>query len=225
MIAGVMSMPLQQFVGGESSRRSLSGLRTASLCATLLLGGLNLSAQTSSAPISPNADPAKSATQGRDVVTEEELKKVARPENTVAAMLAKTMAQTPVTARPSMESSLYRKSVILYDGEKHTVVPVGSVLQLPPSYRNRVVEKPVGVFTFWPAFLERNAAWLGACEVPLRMAEGDQESAKKVLAATAKDPRVLVAVYRGGPITILEPVPEPASKAKPDAGATQEKQP
>ena len=205
-----MSMPLQQVLGRESSRRSIPGLRAASLCATLLLGSLNLSAQTPPASLTPNANPAKAAAQGRDVVTEEELKKVARPENTLGAMLAKSMAVTPVTVRPSMESSLYRRSIILYDGEKHTVVPIGSVLQLPASYRNRVVEKPVGVFAFWPAFLERNAAWLGAWEVPLRMAEGDQEAAKKVLAATAKDPRVLVAVYRGGPITILEPVPEPA---------------
>lgn len=163
---------------------------------------------------SPPANP----TQTREVVTEEELKKLAQAENSLSSMLAKATTQAPVAARPSMESSLYRKSVILYDGTQHTVVPVGSVLQLPAGYRNRVVEKPVGTFTFWPAFLERNASWLGACEVPLSMAEGDPEVAKKVLASTARDSRVLVAVYRGGPITILEPVPEPGKKANPGGG-------
>jgi hypothetical protein len=182
-------------------------------------------AQVPVPPVAPgvSTSPAN-PTQARDVVTEDELKKLAQQGNTLSAMLAKSTTQAPVAARPSMESSLYRKSVILYDGEKHTVVPIGSVLQLPAGYRNRVVEKPVGVFTFWPAFLERNAAWLGAWEVPLRMAEGDAEAAKKVLTATAKDPRVLVAVYRGGPITILEPVPETSSKTKSGSGAPEPNQ-
>ncbi|WP_009958472.1 hypothetical protein [Verrucomicrobium spinosum] len=168
--------------------------------------------------------PSANLAQARDVVTEEELKKVAKSGSTLSDMLAKATTQAPVAARPSMESSLYRKSVILYDGEHHTVVPVGSVLQLPAGYRNRVVEKPVGVFTFWPAFLERNAAWLGAWEVPLRMAEGDEAVAKKVLATTANDSRVLVAVYRGGPITILEPVPEATNTTKSGSTATDQNQ-
>ncbi|WP_265595435.1 hypothetical protein [Verrucomicrobium sp. BvORR106] len=202
-------------IGGKFSARH--GTRLA-----CLLAGLAGAAALGQIPALPSASggspPPPSATQARDVVTEEELKKLAQPENTLSSMLAKATTQAPVAARPSMESSLYRKSVILYDGAQHTVVPIGSVLQLPAGYRNRVVEKPVGTFTFWPAFLERNAAWLGAWEVPLSMAEGNAEVAKKVLASTVKDSRVLVAVYRGGPITILEPVPEPSSKAKSGTG-------
>lgn len=195
-----------------------SAIRRADVASAIL--GLACGSMVAQVP-TPSPAPSVNPTQARDVVTEEELKKLAQPGNTLSAMLAKATTQAPVTARPSMESSLYRKSVILYDGVHHTVVPVGSVLQLPAGYRNRVVEKPVGSFTFWPSFLERNAAWLGAWEVPLRMAEGDAETAKKVLAATAKDPRVLVAVYRGGPITILEPVPESNSKSKPGAGTPE----
>lgn len=211
-----MKLRSRKVIGGKF----LSVLRS-SIAGTFLAmtGGAALS-QVPALPVPSGVSaPSANSTQARDVVTEEELKKLAKSGGSLSDMLAKATTQAPVAARPSMESSLYRKSVILYDGVHHTVVPIGSVLQLPAGYRNRVVEKPVGSFTFWPAFLERNAAWLGAWEVPLRMAEGDAELAKKVLATTAKDPRVLVAVYRGGPITILEPVPEASSQTKPGSGA------
>lgn len=212
-----MKLRQRKVIGGKFS--AWLAVVVAGLCSGVATAQVPVPTAASGAS-TPPANP----TQARDVVTEEELKKLAQSGSSLSDMLAKATVQAPVAVRPSMESSLYRKSVILYDGEKHTVVPIGSVLQLPAGYRNRVVEKPVGVFTFWPAFLERNAAWLGAWEVPLRMAEGDAEAAKKVLAATAKDPRVLVAVYRGGPITILEPVPETSSKTKSGSGAPEPNQ-
>ena len=194
------------------------------MCVLFLLFSSSGTAQVSpAAAVSPPSPPV--ATQVRDVVTEEELTKAAQASDTLSGMMAKAVAQVPVAARPSLENSLYKKSIILYDGEKHTVVPVGAILHLPPSYRNRVVPKPVGVFTFWPSFLERNASWLGAWEVPLRMAQGDPEAAKKVLAQTSLQSRVLVAVYRGGPISILEPVIEPAVGAKSDSSAGKQSKP
>lgn len=142
----------------------------------------------------------------RDVVTEEELQKRAGASGTLKSQLQKAVEHAPVKNRPSSESSLYRKSIILFDGQMHTVVPVGSLLRLPPAYRNRVIQKPQGPFTFWPAFLKRNESWLGTWEVPLKMAQGDEALAKRVLLQTAKESRALVAVYRGGPISILQPV-------------------
>lgn len=113
--------------------------------------------------------------------------------------------------RPAVQSSLWGSSVILSDGVHFTLVPAGSILNLPEMHRHRILEKPEGSFTFWPAFLRRNAAWLAAKEVPLRMAQGDAKPAQAVLQETSKDGRVVVAVHRGGPITILEPAP-PSTK-------------
>lgn len=139
-----------------------------------------------------------------DVITEQALKaQVAGASKLSTALSART---SPVgDVRPSSGSSLLTSSIVLFDGEMFTLVPVGSILNLPRAHRRKVVPEPTGVFTFWPSFLERNASWLRAKEVPLKMAKGDSKSAEAVLKETSADARVVVSVYKGGPISILEP--------------------
>ncbi|MDZ4288140.1 MAG: hypothetical protein U0984_09285 [Prosthecobacter sp.] len=115
-----------------------------------------------------------------------------------------TMAQPLGAVRPSTGNSLYTKSIILFDGETHTLIPIGAVLHLPENLRNRVITKPQGNFTYWPNFLKRNATWLGTKEVPLKMARGDTKLAEDVLRETSGSNRLLVSVYRECPISVLE---------------------
>lgn len=109
---------------------------------------------------------------------------------------------------PSTGNSLYTKSLILFDGEMHTLIPVGSVLHLPVNLRSRVISKPQGDFTFWPNFLKRNSSWLAGKEVPLKMAKGDAKLAAAVLRETSTSTRVLVSVYKQCPISVLEAPPQ-----------------
>ena len=159
-----------------------------------------------------------SAPKARDAITEEALR-----EETAAVPPLKALLETsakPVVEKPAMQSSLWSRSIILTDGEMFTLVPVGSILHLPPSLRKHVAvspdgKPPEGRFTFWPNFLKRNEAWLSGLEVKLEMAQGDATAAKALLQSIATDTRVLVALYKGGPVTILEEVPgktEPPSK-------------
>jgi hypothetical protein len=115
------------------------------------------------------------------------------------------VAQPMATPRPKPDHSPYSNSIILFDGQMHTVVPIGSVLNLPQRLRDRVIAAPQGDFTFWPDFLKRNQAWLAAKEVPLEMARGDAKAAAAILKDLAGDPRLLISVFRNCPITILEP--------------------
>ncbi len=110
--------------------------------------------------------------------------------------------------KPDLTPSLYKKSVILFDGDVHTVVPIGAILRLPPDYRGRVIDKPKGDFLFWPAFVEKNKNWVAGWEVPLAMAKGDAALAQNVMKQSSQETRVLVAVYKSCPITVLEPVPD-----------------
>ena len=57
----------------------------------------------------------------------------------------------------------------------------------------------------WPDFLQRNAAWVAAKEVTLPMSRGDTKAAANVLREISNESRLVVAVYQGCPITILEP--------------------
>lgn len=161
-------------------------------------------AQTPAAPVMQRPLP-------RDAVSESELKAQRAKSSGLGAQLA-ARTHPLKQERPSTESSLYSQSIILTDGEKHTLVPVGSILHLPANLRDRVATEPKGDFTFWPAFLKRNAAWLAGHEVPLAMARGDRESAVPVLEQAGRDTRLLVAVYRGCPISILEAAPATSNR-------------
>lgn len=146
------------------------------------------------------------AQQARDVTREETLRQQAGTAPTLKSYL-QTKAKPLTNKPPAIQSSLWTHSIILSDGEKYTLVPVGSILHLPETLRSKVLTKPTGEFTFWPNFLQLNEAWLGAQEVSLKMSRGDAKEAKILLQRVAKDPRLLVATHQGGPITILEAAP------------------
>lgn len=178
---------------------------TQAMLAALLMTGW-ISAATAQVPYAP----------ARDVVKENELRERIASARPLKAQLAETTKAVAPGKAPVVGSSLWSRSIILTDGEHFTLVPVGSVLHLPAELRSHVATKPQGQFTFWPNFLRRNSTWLAAHEVTLEMAKGDVRQAKAVLAGIAKDRRLLVAVYKGGPVTVLEPAPEePASTSKP----------
>lgn len=170
------------------------------LLAMLLLGTAKVCAQT--LPYAP----------ARDVVREDELQRRVTAVRTLKEHLEINGKSVKPGTAPVAKSSLWTKSIILTDGEKFTLIPIGSILHLPAGLRSHVVAKPVGEFTFWPNFLRRNSAWLAPHEVSLEMARGDSRQAKAVLASIARDHRLLVAVYKEGPVTVLEPAPEESIK-------------
>lgn len=155
------------------------------------------------------------AQQARDVVTEERLRQeIASTASLKSQFNAKAKALKGPA--PIIRSSLWSSSIILIDGEKFTLVPIGSVLHLPAELRSRVVSEPEGDFTFWPAFLKRNAEWLSAKEVTLTLSRGNSQEAKALIKSLSKDSRIVIATFKGGPITILEPAnSSPANSPRP----------
>jgi hypothetical protein len=156
-----------------------------------------------------------------DSITEQELRKEAAGTAKMhALMLQKTK---PVgDEHPDPQSSLLTSSLFLSDGQMFTVVPLGAILNLPAEHRKHVIAKPEGTFTFWPNFLKQNSTWLSAREVPLKMAKGDPDLAQAVLRETSRDTHVVVSVYKGGPITVLEPTPEAKAEARAAKAAAAE---
>lgn len=152
----------------------------------------------------------------RDVISEEALQKEVAKTRKVGESF-KDMALPLTAPRPSLEHNLYSRSIILYDGKFHTVLPFGAILSLPPEYQGHVVSTPTGDFTYWPDFKAKNTSWLEGYEVPLKMAQGDEGEARKVLKEIKDNPKVLVSLYKNCPISILEPVApsKPSPSAKP----------
>lgn len=176
----------------------------------LLIAGIMLVGMELRAEVSERGK----TTSAREVISEERLKQNAAGVPTLKDQLA-AKAKPLTSSAPAVQSSLWSRSIILTDGENFTLVPIGSILHLPAEQRVHIAAKPEGKFTFWPNFLKKNGSWLEAKEVSLEMSRGDEKAAKALLLSVARHPRALVAVYKGGPITVLEPPPESEVKTKP----------
>lgn len=190
-----------------SHAKSRIGLGHAAVvvAAGLFVGATSVLSQS---PAQPGTPP----TNARDVTSESALQQQMQKSKRMSDF--KGAFEPAPEVKPDLTPSLYKKSIILFDGDVHTVVPIGAVLHLPQNYRARVIDKPKGDFLFWPAFVEKNKNWVAGWEVSLAMAKGDPALAQNVMKQTSQDTRVLVAVYKSCPITVLEPVPDKSSTTR-----------
>lgn len=129
-------------------------------------------------------------------------------------------ARMPVSrALPSQDPStlerpenLLSRAQILCSGGALTLVPKRAVLQYPEKYADRL--KPVAgakVLSF-PDFYAANRNWITTFEVSRAQAEGREPLAKDAKASMVKSGSLVIATYRGNPISVLPlEQPEPAS--------------
>ncbi len=116
----------------------------------------------------------------------------------------------PAAKIGSKRKGFYEGSVIIAVAKDavHTVVPQGALLSLPTEMEGMVVKKPVGKLISWPEFLGRYRRMIATREVSWETAKGEdpiKEGEKKAFAVGGK---IVVAVFKKNPITVLEPPPE-----------------
>jgi len=119
-------------------------------------------------------------------------------------------ARDPRAKSPAARS-IVRESTILSDGTCWTMVPVGSVLHVPEKLRDRVPEGPSGTLLTWQQFLGRNRGWVGTEEVDMETATGRKPVTEEMSANWQRRGSVVVAVHRGGAISVRRPTPEKKS--------------
>lgn len=151
---------------------------------------------------------AASAAPMKDRVTGEELS--ARRTASPVSTLTQPSAEEERVARPSQES-IINQSLILTDGTNWTLVPRGAVLHLPEAHQGKVGGRPVGNLLSWTQFVAANRSWVSAEEITLRQAEGVHELDERRTAFWPKQDKIIVAVYLGGPISVVAPSNETAS--------------
>ncbi len=120
-------------------------------------------------------------------------------------------------AKSPAKQSVIEQSVILCDGTYWTLVPIGSVLHVPAKHQDRVVKQPAGKLLNWQQFLGRNRSWLGTEDVDIATAAGQTPITKEAESTWAQRGSVVVAVHRGGAISVKRPEPEAETKAAPAA--------
>ncbi len=156
--------------------------------------------------------PAK-ASKMRERITDEQLKDLRKD---APVPFEKTNAKAIEKPKAAVKADIYQISDILADGSSHTVVPKGAILSVPESLADRLVTSPAGKFQFWPDFYARNKNWIKLQEVEVDVAKGKVPLPEGVIKMMATEPKMVIAVYKGNLITVLE------APAADDAGAKPE---
>ncbi len=104
----------------------------------------------------------------------------------------------------------YDGSTILavVDDGVHAVVPQGALINIPPKLNAMVVKKPVGKLLRWPDFLEKYSKLLATREVSWETAKGEDPISDKEKKNFSIAGKIVVAVFKKNPITVLEPPPK-----------------
>lgn len=120
-------------------------------------------------------------------------------------------------------TSLYKNSHIIVNRGQHTIIPKKSILVLPDRLKTRVVEKATGKFVLWPNFKHTNQDWIWTFEVTLDQAKGITPLPDGRIKDLAKLNRVVVALYKGNPVSVLSPKKEEEGNLNKDSSkeATQ----
>ena len=107
-----------------------------------------------------------------------------------------------VPGTPSRSLPAGTDPVIIHDGSNWTMVPAGSLIQLPASLRNRISTRPVGNLVSWKAFLRFNPSWIGGEEVSARQVSGRAVIDPRRLRYLARLPKIVVAVQDQEPVVL-----------------------
>jgi len=111
-------------------------------------------------------------------------------------------------------TSLYKNSHIIASRGEHAIIPKRSILFLPASLKAKVVEKPTGEFILWPIFMKKNQNWIWTYEVTLDQAKGIAPLPEGKLEGFSKLNRLVVALFRGNPVSVLTPKKETDKDSK-----------
>ena len=102
-----------------------------------------------------------------------------------------------------MHTSLYKNSHIITHRGEHAIIPKNSIIILPAHLKRRVTEKPDGEFILWPDFKHTNKDWIWTLELSLDQAKGITPISEKKIKDLEKLNRLVVALYRGNPVSVL----------------------
>ena len=121
---------------------------------------------------------------------------------------------------PEKKSILASSDILAYRGEA-TLVPKRAVLHKPKGMEDKIGMQDGARFVDFQEFLTQNRSWLTTADVNRPQAEGNEPLSEALLKSFAKETRVVIATYNGGPISVLPlkvPPPTETVDGKPATG-------
>jgi hypothetical protein len=152
----------------------------------------------------------------RDVATHQQLSlalRKAQQADPMKTLKATEGADPSVTNRP--KDILADSDFISYNGHA-TLVPKRAIMQIPKGYADRIRLEPGTKLQSWSDFFAVNRGWITTVEISRVQAEGNQPLPEETQKQLSKSGNLIVAVYRGGPISLLPlKVPEEPKATQP----------
>jgi hypothetical protein len=126
---------------------------------------------------------------------------------------------TGVAAAKPIPGLMSRSDTLSFNGLM-TLVPKRAIVHQPPGFEARVNQiQPGSKIVGWRDFLQNNRGWVTTVDVSLAQAEGRIPMDEKVVELYKKGSNLVIATYRGGPISVL-----PQKTPDADASAATKKQ-
>lgn len=190
------------------------------LASTPLLSGAIARAEEAPAPASASTS-ARETRPMRDAVRNDELSRALRMAQQNDPMRKLGPATGDTEKDPSLALAgrdLVKDSIVLCFRGELTLVPKRSVLHLPPHLESRFQPAKKAAVKTWQEFYRNNRGWIRTVEVSREQAMGEAPFPEEIAATFETSNSVVVATFKGGPISVKPHVPpDPAAKA---AGAS-----
>jgi hypothetical protein len=139
----------------------------------------------------------------RDAATHEQLVIKYRKIEQSDPMARLQPAKGPDPSLSNQSKDLVGSSDIICFNGAATLVPKRAILSLPKSLEGRLKFAPGSRINSWAAFFAVNQGWISTVEVTRAQAEGNSAIDPKTLERMGKSSNLVVAVYQGGPISVL----------------------
>ncbi len=153
--------------------------------------------------------PSMGGLEFRDAATHSQLSlalREARKTNPMKDFKATTLEKDPSTENAPKD--IIKDSDILCLNGAATLIPKRAVLNLPDRFAGYFKMKEGAKILTFPAFYAANRGWIMTYEVSIEQAFGKKPFDKKKMKWIKKSGRVVVATFKGGPITVLPYVEE-----------------
>jgi hypothetical protein len=157
----------------------------------------------------------------RDAATPEQLNQAYRQAEQADPMRQMKQVKGPDPSKADQPQDLLKSSDILCFGDLATLVPKQAILHLPPNLADRLKFHQGAKIVSWSDFYAVNRGWIDTVEVERPQAEGNVALAAEVAKRIPKSANLVVATFKGGPISVL-PLKKPAQPTKADKPAKTE---
>jgi hypothetical protein len=152
----------------------------------------------------------------RDAATHEQLSLTLRKSEQLDPMKKLPPSQGKDPTRSNQPKDILTDSDIISFRGLATLVPKRSIIQVPKNYAELIKMAAGSKIVGWADFYDANRGWISTIEVSKEQAEGNEPMTEETQKFISKSRNLIIATYKGGPISVLPlkvPPPETAKAA------------